>query len=1080
MAKDYSAKATDVKNFTQSSEVNLPQNFQDYSEFLPNINRSESLQRFFGATVNQLLSSGSTQSIDAYWGRLAGRNYNPNSELFQPETEALRQNYQFQPGIANKNGDTLESTVSYINWLKRLESLGADLNNHDRLFSEPGYVLDLPINIDMFVNYSNYFWLEGSIPLIEIEATVTDPIDIDDITKLAHYTTPLLGNYKQVEFVTGLRVKFTGDYVTSTSGDYTADSIYYVENVGGKGGIKLVEIVDPAGNNLFPSITPYQIEPREGWDTVDWDTTPWDGIAAFEDYEIETTEIREDLSLNKSYIVMERWSSDKNPWARTNRWFSLYALQTAVEYNDLDLEAYLNIKTRADRPIIEFRANMELFNSGGNFVETVDYVVSLDQVTTMLSGVEEFFVDSENAIQDGDIILVAKEEAGGIEIVEYNSDFSNDFDSGVISSGPFGTSFSSAFNIGVQSTFYEAAFTVSGVGSNITLTPYNTYGKDEYVIVAKGTEKGSIYYFKNGLWSVAQNKETRGDFPLFNLYDQFKQPLDGFDNNDFNGDKVFGYVVNSAGQFDRELGFTPAFTDQGSFSNYRFEWTLSNNRYNKDVTVLTSEEIRGYYFWKDRVRDEYYNGWSNMRGGQRVPIIQTTICDGVTQPSFKLGTANVQYPTEYTVLIEQSKYRWYDHSYIDRNSIGYVNPELIWKYDTEYTINDLISVDANKLEFVSPVNYSLNVLGITLNATDPVEITVSDTSELSTGEQVTINNVTGTIELNGNTYTITVLDSTTIQLNGTDSSLFSPYTANGNVTYLGVINSIVFTEISDVLKTVTITSDYPYTTVLYRDLADPDNYGEIHLSNDNQNRVNVARNGQILDDGIDYEIVGTTLTVLDQCEENDVIELMYIADADLENVVYDVAPVHFYNSQNNPFTSAGYDDLINHFSRQVSMLPGFDGDAQGLNNYHRSLRLHTYDGLIRQQIFRTSHIQYLLDQEDINPIRALKTFALDYSNFKRTFRNKVRQLWMSQSWSSVRDLVDKALTDINIGKGEEFKYAHSDMAYYKKFKSFTYAIDPDNPATIYELPEPINKYGDTRNHVQVWLSEFVLDENKTI
>ena len=417
MAIDYTANPTDVKNFTTTSEVNLDQSFQDYSEFLPSINRTESLQRFFGATVNQLLSSGSTQTIDAYWGRLAGRNYNPDNELFQPEISANRINYQFQPGVVSRLGGDVEQTTSYINWLDRIESLGADLDNHDRIFSEPGYVLDLPINADMFINYRNYYWLEGEIPLIEIEATITDPIDIDDIVAQSQYTTPDLGNYKTVEFVNGIRVKFTGLYVSSTSGDYNVDSIYYVENVGGRGGIKLVEIEDASGNILFPETSLYRVEPREGWDTVDYDATPWDGTADYDDYDLATNASREDLALNKSYIVMERWAQDKNPWARTNKWFSIYALRAATEYNELTLEAYLNTRTRADRPIIEFHANLELYNTCKTYVETLDYVIDLNQVTDMISGRPDFLIDSENAVQNGDIILVQKKKLAELNLL---------------------------------------------------------------------------------------------------------------------------------------------------------------------------------------------------------------------------------------------------------------------------------------------------------------------------------------------------------------------------------------------------------------------------------------------------------------------------------------------------------------------------------------------------------------------------------------------------------------------------------------------------------------------------------------
>lgn len=989
MATDFSAKPTNVKNFTQSSEVNLPQNIKDYSEFLPVVNRSESLQRFFGSTVNQLLSSGSTQSIDAYWGRLAGRNYNPNSELFNPETDATRLNYQFQPGTVSRIGGDVQQTVSYVNWIKRLESLGSDIDNHDKLFSEPGYTLDLPINTDMFVNYSNYYWLEGNIPLIIIEATVTDPIDIDDIIKLSQYTTPTLGNYQTVEFLTGLRVQFIGAYITSTSGDHFADSIYYVENVGGAGCIKLVEIVDPSGVDLFPAITPYSIESREGWDTVGWDTTPWDGNAEFEDYDITTTASRQDLILNKSYIVMERWAGDKNPWARSNKWFSIHALQVATDYNGLELEAYLNTRTRANRPIVEFQANMELYNTCKTFVETVDYVVGLDQVTEMLSGVANFLIDSQNAVQNGDIILVAKDVIGSIDLVEYNLDFSNDFDAG-LAGGPYGTSYSSAFDVGLQSSFFEDSFTVSGVGTSITLTPFNTYVEDEYVIVSKGTEKGAIYCFKDTTWDIAQNKASRGDHPEFNLYDEFKVAIEDFTNNDFLGDNIFSYKENLTGVFDRELGFAVAFTDQGTFSNYEFKWTLSNTRYNQNVTVNTSEEITGYYYWRDCVEDTYYNGWSNIRGGQRVPIIQTAIADGTNDPTFELGTTLVGTPTEFTVVFKDSEYRWYDHSYIDRTTIGYPNPEFIWKYDTEYTINDLISVTADKLEFTDPFG-----------------------------------------------------------------------AADGNITV---------TVVSTVLVTVTVSSAYIYDKILYRSQATPTLGGEIYLSDDNQNRYTVLKNGQRLIDGTDFTFAGTEITVTTDTELDDVIELTYVADVDVVDVVYDVAPVHYYNSDNKPFLGAGYDDLINHMTQQLCALPGFTGDIAGLNNYHKTLRQNTYGGIIRQQIFRTKHVQYLLDQEDINPVRAIKNFNEDYANFKRFFQNKISQLWTTESWDTVRELVDRALSDINIGKSESFKYAHSDMAYFKQSKNSTYSIV--DTTTTFALPELLNRYGDTQNHIQVFLNEY--------
>jgi hypothetical protein len=946
MVIDYTARPTDAKNFTTSSEIKLTQDFQDYSEFLPAINRTESLQNFFGATVNQLLSSGSTQSIDAYWGRLAGRNYNPENELFQPENTATRLNYQFQPGVVSRLAGKPQQTTSYINWLNRLESLGADVNNHDRLFSEQGYVLDLPINADMFTNYHNYYWLEGDIPLIEIEIGGPVAFDIDTIVAKSQHTTDILANYKTVEFVTGLRIKFVGPHVTSTSGDYPVDSVYYVENVGGKGGIKLIEIANAAGDNLFPTTVPYRIEPTVGWDLGSHNPTIPD----------------DNYTLNNTYIVMERWASDKNPWTRTNNWFSIHAIQIAAAYNNLSPEIYANKFTRSTRPIIEFNANMELTQTCKNYTEVVDYAVTTEQVTAMLSGVTEYYIDPENVLVNGDTVLVITPDTGG------------------------------------GGAFYPDAFTVGGVGSVITLTPYNTYAIDDYIIVGKGPEIGYTYCFSANGWDVGQNKTLRGTAPLFALYDENNVSLNDFPNTDFAGDKVFNYATSLTGAYDRELGFKPEFTDVGSFGNYNFDWSLNNNRYNQNVTVVSREEIRGLYYFRNWVDDAYYNGWSNIVGGQRVPIIQTQVADGINNIVFELGTTAIGQPTEYTVVLEEEQLRWYTNSYIDRVAVGYDNPELILQYDTDYTINDLIFLDARKLEMVDPY---------------------------------------------GN--------------------------ADANITYSG----------TDTIKTFSVGAAYEYDTVIYRRIDDPTVAGEIFLTSITTNNYNVVKNGQPLIDGTDFTFSGTQITLSNVLVEDDVVELSYVANADMANAVYDVAPVHFYNSENNPFIKSGYDSINKHLSNQLNALPGFTGDVNGLNNYHQTLRQHTHGGLIRQQIFETKKIQYLLDQEDINPIRGLKTFSRDYADFKQFFKNKVQQLWTTDSWDTVQELVNHALRDINIGKNAMFKYANSDMLFYTQAQSVTYPMVYTAP-TVFLLPRSRNQYGDTQNHVNVWLTDWDGGLNRSI
>ena len=82
-----------------------------------------------------------------------------------------------------------------------------------------------------------------------------------------------------------------------------------------------------------------------------------------------------------------------------------------------------------------------------------------------------------------------------------------------------------------------------------------------------------------------------------------------------------------------------------------------------------------------------------------------------------------------------------------------------------------------------------NITAVTLVGTDPVVIT-SASHALAVGYKVTISGVVGATELNGNTYTISVVTADTFTLNGTDSSLFTAYTSGGSWVTNAVIDTL--------------------------------------------------------------------------------------------------------------------------------------------------------------------------------------------------------------------------------------------------------------------------------------------------
>ena len=65
-----------------------------------------------------------------------------------------------------------------------------------------------------------------------------------------------------------------------------------------------------------------------------------------------------------------------------------------------------------------------------------------------------------------------------------------------------------------------------------------------------------------------------------------------------------------------------------------------------------------------------------------------------------------------------------------------------------------------------------------LQPSNPTQITNPD-HNLQTGSIITISNVGGMIELNGNTYTVTVIDANIFTLDGVDNTAFTPYTSGG-------------------------------------------------------------------------------------------------------------------------------------------------------------------------------------------------------------------------------------------------------------------------------------------------------------
>ena len=145
------------------------------------------------------------------------------------------------------------------------------------------------------------------------------------------------------------------DFIGNTSPEFYKNSFWIVEGVGEA--IKLIDI------KQLDILSTFTEEQALLFDNDPFDKVPFSSITNY--------------PKSKDYLVINRCSKDKNAWSRTNRWFHQDVIKATAEYRGSNLE--LDQFARAIRPIIEFNADLKLYNFGHCAKANVDVI---DNTTT--------------------------------------------------------------------------------------------------------------------------------------------------------------------------------------------------------------------------------------------------------------------------------------------------------------------------------------------------------------------------------------------------------------------------------------------------------------------------------------------------------------------------------------------------------------------------------------------------------------------------------------------------------------------------------------------------------------------------
>ena len=501
-----------------------------------------------------------------------------------------------------KQGVQYGSRELYKNAEEKLELVPPITADNDVLYYRDG------VNENMF----------GRIVLVDIGNAQTINVT-DDIIGQQDYTAP-----NGVVFTNGLKIEFDSTVLPESYQNNT----YYIEGVGQRSGICLVPEIDLSTPETFTNSL------SEPFDSIGFDAGNFDGT--------------EFAPTDPDYIVMNRACRDNNAWSRYNRWFHKNVIEAAAAYNDFTVD--VDFTARAKRPIIEYRAGLQLFDHGINAKQPISIfdVTQIDALSNV-NGTLGYFADGINL--DPQMRIV----------------FSADLDEDV------------------RKTIYRVDFIDqdgdAGTEKIINLVPVDTIVEDDCLVAKFGTaNQGKMFYFKNGVWNESQQKTSLYQDPLFDVFDGSHNSLSDttvYPDSTFAGTKLFSYRRNNNIANDSVLGFGLSYKNFNNIGDIVFDnnFITDTFTYTKPSTGNTTSVIvksgHTHAFDYNTGSRRIENGWRKINTeSKQFQIVRYEVVDELY--SFEIGcqpdqnnfSANLkvyvnskfQEPSKYTVLNQNQKY----------------------------------------------------------------------------------------------------------------------------------------------------------------------------------------------------------------------------------------------------------------------------------------------------------------------------------------------------------------------------------------------------------------------------------------
>lgn len=448
----------------------------------------------------------------------------------------------------------------------------------------------------------------GKIVLVD---AVTTRIDVtNEIIGRKYYVTET-----GLRLTNGMKIAFDGSVTPSSY----QNKQYIVEGVG-----RSIRLVD------FASLVAPEVE-------FDITSMPFDST----NYDMDQFDGTVKGSITPDYITINRSSVDYNAWSRSNRWFHGDAIRAAAEY--LGIVADLSQYQRAQRPIIEFVPDIQLFNHGRIGLGYVDQlfdstqkliqsanVVDLDNALSQVQGIKyKDLYNQSLKIEIGQRLLFANDTNTTAKRTIYTAGYV-DLSAEIVFDGTLtgiitarlGTKYVSALNgkfnseLAVGSHLYDSSNTFVGVVDKInsdaelvlvdavtteyvgvTTWKYNdpkvnlvagsSASQWHSVVVLSGSNAKKTYFYTGTAWSLSQLKTGINQEPLFDIINDAGLSLSAaYTGSEFAGTKLFSYSRGSLSA-DPYLGFSLSYYNASAgIGDIKF-----TNNYDNDSFLYLSDPL---------------------------------------------------------------------------------------------------------------------------------------------------------------------------------------------------------------------------------------------------------------------------------------------------------------------------------------------------------------------------------------------------------------------------------------------------------------------------------------------------------